>query len=83
MTKCSGCGRMRRAAARMPDGSARCQFCATRPVRTCSACGQQRTVAGTTDAGPGLRLVLPGSAAAVRALRPDSENRQAGDSIYP
>jgi hypothetical protein len=43
---------MRRAAARMPDGSARCQFCAMRPVRTCSACGQQRTVAGTSDAGP-------------------------------
>jgi integrase len=33
----------------MPDGSARCQFCATRPLRTC---GQLRTVAGTTDAGP-------------------------------
>jgi hypothetical protein len=52
VTECSGCGRRRRAAARMPDGSARCQFCATRPARTCSACGQQRTVAGTTDAGP-------------------------------
>ena len=52
VTECSGCGRKRRAAARMPDGSARCQFCATRPARTCSACGQQRTVAGTTGAGP-------------------------------
>jgi len=52
VTECSGCGRMRRAAARIPDGSARCQFCTTRPVRTCSACGQQRTVAGSTDAGP-------------------------------
>jgi hypothetical protein len=52
VTECSGCGRRRRAATRMPDGSARCQFCTTRPARTCSACGQQRTVAGTTDAGP-------------------------------
>ena len=52
VTECSGCGRMRRTATRMPDGTARCQFCATRPVRTCSACGQQRTVAGSTDAGP-------------------------------
>jgi len=52
VTECTGCGRMRRAAARMPDGSARCQFCTTRPVRTCSACGQQRTVAGTSEAGP-------------------------------
>jgi hypothetical protein len=52
VTECGGCGRKRRAATRMPDGSARCQFCATRPARTCSACGQQRTVAGTTDAGP-------------------------------
>jgi hypothetical protein len=51
VTECSGCGRMRRAAARMPDGSARCQFCAMCPVRTCSACGQQRTVAGTIDKG--------------------------------
>ena len=38
VTECSGCGRRRRAAARMLDGSARCQFCATRPARTCSAC---------------------------------------------
>lgn len=52
VTECNGCGRKRRAATRMPDGSARCQFCTTRPARTCSACGQQRTVAGTTDAGP-------------------------------
>jgi hypothetical protein len=52
VTECSGCGRKRRAAARTPDGTARCQFCATRPARTCSACGQQRTVAGTTGAGP-------------------------------
>lgn len=52
VTECGGCGRRRRAAARMPDGSARCQFCATRPARTCSACGQQRTVAGTTGGGP-------------------------------
>ena len=52
VTECSGCGRRRRTAARMPDGSARCQFCATRPARTCSVCGQQRTVAGTTGAGP-------------------------------
>ena len=52
VTECSGCGRRRRAATRMPDGSARCQFCAERPARTCSVCGQQRTVAGTTDAGP-------------------------------
>ena len=52
VTECGGCGRRRRAAARMPDGTARCQFCATRPARTCSACGQQRTVAGTTEAGP-------------------------------
>ncbi len=52
VTECGGCGRTRRAAARMPDGSARCQFCATRAARTCSACGQQRTVAGTTGAGP-------------------------------
>jgi hypothetical protein len=49
---CSGCGRRRRPAARMPDGRARCQFCATRPARTCSACGQQRTVAAITGAGP-------------------------------
>jgi hypothetical protein len=49
---CSGCGRRRRPAARMPDGSARCQFCATRPLRTCCACGKLCTVAGTTDAGP-------------------------------
>lgn len=49
---CSGCGRRRRPAARMPDGSARCQFCATRPARICSACGQQRTVAAITGAGP-------------------------------
>jgi hypothetical protein len=49
---CSGCGRRRRPAARMPDGSARCQFCAARPARTCSACGDQRTVATITDAGP-------------------------------
>jgi hypothetical protein len=46
VTKCGGCGRRRRAAARMPDGTARCQFCAARPARRCSACGQQRTVAG-------------------------------------
>jgi hypothetical protein len=52
VTECGGCGRRRRAAVRMPDGSARCQFCVTRPARTCSACGQQRTVAGSTDAGP-------------------------------
>ena len=52
VTECSGCGRKRRVAARMPDGTARCQFCATRPARMCSACGQQRTVAGSTDAGP-------------------------------
>lgn len=52
MTECGGCGRTRRAAARMPDGSARCQFCATRSARTCSVCGLQRTVAGSTDAGP-------------------------------
>ena len=52
VTKCGGCGRTRRAAARMPDGTARCQFCATRPARMCSACGQQRTVAGSTEAGP-------------------------------
>ena len=52
VTECGGCGRRRRAATRMPDGTARCQFCATRPARTCSACGQQRTVAGTTKAGP-------------------------------
>ncbi|HEX9542546.1 MAG TPA: hypothetical protein VGA04_30850 [Streptosporangiaceae bacterium] len=49
---CSGCARRRRPAARMPDGSARCQSCATRSARTCSACGQPRTIAGTTDAGP-------------------------------
>ena len=52
VTECGGCGRTRRTAARMPDGTARCQFCATRPARTCSACGQQRTVAGSTEAGP-------------------------------
>ena len=52
LEECSGCGRRRRPAARMPDGSARCQACATRPARTCSACGQSRTNAGTTDAGP-------------------------------
>jgi hypothetical protein len=52
VTECGGCGRTRRAAARMPDGTARCQFCATGPARTCSACGQQRTVAGSTQAGP-------------------------------
>ena len=52
VTECSGCGRRRRPAARMPDGSARCQFCATRPARACSACGQQRTVAGSTGTGP-------------------------------
>lgn len=49
---CSGCGCQRRPAARMPGGSARCQSCATRPVRTCWACGKPRTVAGTIDAGP-------------------------------
>jgi hypothetical protein len=31
----------------------------------------------------GLRLVLPGSTAAMRALRQDPQNRQAGDSIHP
>jgi hypothetical protein len=30
----------------------------------------------------GLRLVLPGSAAAMRALRPDPQDRQAGDSNH-
>jgi len=49
---CSGCGRRRRPAGRLPDGRARCQFCASRPARTCSACGQQRTVAKITDTGP-------------------------------
>jgi hypothetical protein len=49
---CSGCGRRRRPAVRLPDGSTRCQSCAGRPARTCSACGQQRTAAKITDAGP-------------------------------
>lgn len=72
VTECSGCGRKRRAAARMPDGTARCQFCATRPARMCSACGQQRTVAGSTDAGP-----------VCASYYQASQDRQAGDGIRP
>jgi hypothetical protein len=49
---CSGCGRRRRPAVRLPDGSARCQTCASRPARTCSGCGEQRTAAKITGAGP-------------------------------
>lgn len=81
VSECSGCGRMRRAAARMPDGSTRCQFCATRPVRTCSACGQQRTVAGTTDAGPVCASCYQAPQRPC-GLRPDPQDRQAGDGIH-
>jgi len=83
VAECGGCGRRRRAAARMPDGTARCQFCATRPARTCSACGQQRTVAGSTDAGPVCASCYQAPQRPCGRCGRDPYDRQASDSIRP
>jgi len=83
VTECSGCGWKRRAATRMPDGSARCQFCATRPVRTCSACGQQRTTKArwrsARSAGkPGPATGSPPAARSAATAGPDLPGHASG-----
>jgi len=82
VTECSGCGRIRRAAA--PDARRQRPLPVLRHapgphVRGLRPAAHRRR---HQRCRAGLHLVLPGSAAAVRALRPDPQDRQAGDSIH-
>jgi hypothetical protein len=81
VTECSGCGRMRRAATRLPDGSA---LPVLRHAPGPHVLGLRSAAHRRRDhrCRAGLRLVLPGSAAVMRALRPDPQDRQAGDGIH-
>jgi hypothetical protein len=49
---CGQCGRRRRPATRAADGSARCQSCSSRPLRTCVTCGNLAPAQAITDTGP-------------------------------
>jgi hypothetical protein len=90
---CARCGQAKRIYARRPEGG----ICSAyydkdeQVVTECSGCGRKRRAATRPAAHrrrdhrrrPRLRLVLPGSAAAMRALRADPQDRQAGHTIHP
>ncbi|MCW6005362.1 hypothetical protein K1W54_12325 [Micromonospora sp. CPCC 205371] len=52
---CAACGRRRRAAAKLPDGSYHCQHCYARPHHVCVTCGDNAPAHAQTDDGPVCR----------------------------
>jgi len=81
VTECSGCGRRRRPAGRS-DARRQRPLPVLRYPPGPHVLGLRPAAHGRRKhrRRPGLRLVLPGSAAPVRGLRADPHDRQAGDS---